>query len=1086
MADVPSLRSSFHAPPPETRPGCYWYWINDNISKEGITKDLEAMARVGIGRAYIGHIFNHAGPGDTPVGGVPFMSDAWWDALQWAVKEAARCGVDIGFFNAPGWSQSGGPWIPPSQSMRYLAASETVIEGGRLVEHVLPVPEIHTFPSSGGSRPQPTGPRFAESDFQDVRVVAFRQPETEATDLDMAGVKTSPEIPAALAGLLDSSADTAVTLGPEPQLIDFVLDGTVAVQSLRLDPLESRYTVTCVVEASDDGTSYKELARHVEERGHQGPRNKDPIRVPFQPTTAKHLRVSLAASSPVTFSGLSLSRRAVLAHYVRKQLGETSPSITPPWDSYLWGGQAAPAAGSVVDSSQVIDLGDKMDSTGRLSWDAPPGRWVVMRAGMIPLGIQCAPASPQSRGLEVDKMNRQHVRSLFDGMVGEFLRRTPADERKALKYVIADSYETGPQNWTDGLLEKFEKQFGYSPLRFLPCLDGRVVDSPAVSDRFLWDWRRLVVESVARDYVGGLREVSNEHGLKLWLENYGHWGFPSEFLLYGAMSDQVGAEFWESNDPFDNVECRAASSASHIYGRTDVYAEAFTSNRNFRQSPASLKPWCDWAYGTGVNHLVLHVYIHQPEDRKPGIIQWFGTDFNRHNTWFEQSKAFIDYTRRSSVLLKAGRPVIDVAYYIGESAPSMEGPRDPALPDGHDFDYINSDVLIHRATVVDGRIVIPDGPTYAVLVLPKQDVMRPEVAAAIKRLVNDGATVLGPKPATSPSLAGFPGCDDAVAAIADEVWGAVDGRAVKNRGFGKGAIHDGVGLDQVLAGLGVAPDVRVEGAPKLVCAAAGGGRIGIGGRGGIVFHHRSAADCEIYFLANTGKDSASFTASLRGGGRKPELWDAISGRIADAAFTQQGGRTLVPLRLGPAESIFIVFAEPIATDAANTALSNTPAFETVATPGGPWTVRFDGLGAPAETAFDSLTDWSLHPDKAIRHYSGTGVYETGFTLAGAAAGRRTLIDLGEVGVIATVQVNGREAGTVWTAPWRIDISSLVKAGDNTLHIKVANTWHNRMVADEGLPKPQRQTHVSQPYRFGPDEPLQHSGLLGPVRILREK
>lgn len=480
------------------------------------------------------------------------------------------------------------------------------------------------------------------------------------------------------------------------------------------------------------------MTRHVEQRGHQGPRNKDPILVPFPETKTKHLRVTLSASHDVTIAGLSLSRRAVLANYVRKQLGETDPSVRPAWNAYVWENQASPAAGSAVVSSTAIDLSDKMSADGKLTWDAPPGRWVVMRTGMVPIGTQCAPASPQSRGLEVDKMSKEHVRSLFDGMVGEFLRRTPPEDRKALKYVIADSYETGPQNWTDGLVEKFQQRFGYSPVRFLPCLTGRVIDSPDVSTRFLWDWRRLIAESIATEYVGGLREISNQHKLTLWLEDYGHWGFPSEFLLYGSMSDQVGGEFWENNDPIGDVECRAAASCSHIYGRTDAYAEAFTSNRSFEQSPASIKQWCDWAYGAGINHHVLHVYIHQPDERKPGIIAWFGTAFNRHNTWFEQSKGFIDYTRRNTVLLKTGLPVIGVAYYIGENAPSMQGPCDPLLPDGYDFDYINSDVLIHRAKVVDGRISVPNGPSYAVLVLPNQTVMRPEVADAIRRLVREG------------------------------------------------------------------------------------------------------------------------------------------------------------------------------------------------------------------------------------------------------------------------------------------------------------------------------------------------------------
>jgi hypothetical protein len=1081
--ETTDLRPAFTHPPPDTRPGCYWYWINDNVSKEGITRDLEAMARVGIGRAYIGHIFGQGERWETPVGKVPFMSDAWWNAMQWAVKEADRCGVEIGFFNSPGWSQSGGPWVKPSQSMRYLAASETLIEGGKRIDQVLPVPEITTAPMAGGSKPQATGPKFTDKDFQDVRVIAFQQPEAEANDIDMARVKASSPDIKPLKALLVNSAETSVKIGPKPQQIDFKLDGTLPVQSLRLDPLTYGYTLTCVVAVSDDGENFRELARHVEQRGHQGPRNKDPLLIPFPETKFKHLRVTLSATSPASFSGLALSRRAVVAHHVRRQLGEISPSVRPPWNSYLWPDQPAASAGSTIDSAKVIDLTDKMDAKGKLTWDVPPGRWVVMRSGMIPIGTQCAPASPESRGLEVDKMSKEHIRSLFDGMVGEFLRRTPPEDRRALKYVIADSYETGPQNWTDGLIETFEKRFGYSPARFLPCLTGRVIDSPEVSSRFLWDWRRLIAESIATEYVGGLREISNQNNLTLWLENYGHWGFPSEFLLYGSMSDQVGGEFWENNNPIGDMECRAAASCSHIYGRTDVYAEAFTSNRSFEQSPASFKNWCDWVYGAGINHLILHVYIHQPDERKPGITAWFGTAFNRHNTWFEQSKAFFDYTRRSSVLLKAGRPVIDVAYYIGENAPAMEGPRDPALPDGYDFDFINSDVLIHRATVKDGRITVPNGPSYAVLVLPKQPVMRPEVADAIRRLVRDGASVIGPKPVSSPSLAGYPECDQELTAIADDLWGPLDGRELKSRPFGKGTLHDGVDLAMVLGGLGVQADVQAAAAKPLLCAAAGAGKIGLGEKGGIVFKHRSTPGQEIYFLSNTTDKPVEFTASLRVTGRKPELWNADTATIAEAvAFTQRDGRTQVPLRLDASESIFLVCGAPISPEAAGTAISNSQDFETVATLDGPWTVRFDGQGAPEETVFESLTDWSGHPDAAIRSYAGTGIYETNFTLGEPSKNQRTVLALGEAAVIATVGVNGKEAGIVWTTPWEIDISSLVKAGGNTLQIRVANSWHNRLVADAALSPDQRQSFSSQPYRPLTKEPHQKGGLLGPVRI----
>ena len=574
--------------------------------------------------------------------------------------------------------------------------------------------------------------------------------------------------------------------------------------------------------------------------------------------------------------------------------------------------------------------------------------------------------------------------------------------------------------------------------------------------------------------------------MTLWLEDYGHWGFPSEFLLYGSQSNQVGGEFWVIGVA-DNVECRAASSCGHIYGKKDIYAESFTSAHNFKYNPGSLKKWCDWLYGVGVNHLILHVYIHQPDEKKPGIIQWFGTSFNRHNTWFEQSKGFIDYTRRSSVLLKAGLPVIDVAYYIGENAPMMTGPRDPALPDGYDFDYVNSDVLINRMSVVDGKIVVKDGPGYSVLVLPKQKVMRPEVAAAIKRLVADGATIIGPKPVKSPSLQNYPVCDEKVAGIANEVWKDVDGKAVKKGKFGKGSVYDGVGLEDVLGAKGVEPDVKVVSDSKVLCAAAGAGKIGIGGRGGIVFHHRALDDTEVYFLANTSGKAVDFTASLRTVGRKPCFWDAVTGQITEAAaFSQAGGRTLIPLQMDASESVFVVFSGKISDTAKGPAGSNQPEYDVLKTLDGAWQVSFKGQGAPGNTEFDTLTDWTENANEAIKYYAGTSVYEKNFTFKMPEQLKPVVLELGEVAIAATVFVNGKEAGIVWCTPWQIDITDFVVDGKNDLQIHVVNTWNNRLIADSKLPENQRKAYVSQPYRFKKSDPLIKGGLLGPVRVKQVK
>ena len=169
---------------------------------------------------------------------------------------------------------------------------------------------------------------------------------------------------------------------------------------------------------------------------------------------------------------------------------------------------------------------------------------------------------------------------------------------------------------------------------------------------------------------------------------------------------------------------------------------------------------------------MLHVYIHQPwDDRRPGVNAWFGTEFNRNNTWFEYAKPWIDYHRRCSVMLQAGKPVADVAYFISEDAPKMTGQRKPALPLGYDFDYINADVIENRLRVEDGRFVLPDGMSYRLLVLPPSDTMRPALLKKLGELVAAGGAVLGTAPRRSPSLQNYPACDAEVKSLAAGLWG---------------------------------------------------------------------------------------------------------------------------------------------------------------------------------------------------------------------------------------------------------------------------------------------------------------------------
>jgi hypothetical protein len=664
-------------------------------------------------------------------------------------------------------------------------------------------------------------------------------------------------------------------------------------------------------------------------------------------------------------------------------------------------------------------------------------------------------------------MSKAHAEKHFYAHMGEVLRRIPEADRKSFKVVVQDSYETGGQNFTDGFLDEFEAVYGYDPLPYLPVYQGVVVESQQASDRFLWDMRRLVANKVAYDYVGGLREVSHKHGLTTWLENYGHWGFPGEFLMYGGQSDEIGGEFWSEGELGD-IENRAATSSGHIYGKTKIWAESNTAGgRAFARYPGTVKQRGDRFFAEGINATLLHVYITQPyEDKNPGVNAWFGTEFNRKNTWFSQIDVYIQYLKRVNYMLQQGLNVADVAYFIGEDTPKMTGVTDPALPVGYQFDYMNAEVIEEHMTVKDGLLTLPHGTQYRIMVLPKLDTMRPELLAKIKHLVHDGAVVLGPSPSRSPSLQNQPEADRQLQAMAAGLWGDVDGVNVTSRKYGKGLIIDGLDMAEAFALIDNVPDCRL---PE---------------DNSIHYGHRTLGDQEIYFLSNQTEDIQLVTPEFRVAGMQPELWEATTGYRRDLpAFEQRDDVTAVPLKLEPFESVFVVFRKPAGAASAKGVAANYPEAELILEIETPWTVSFDPeqRGPDEAVVFKALTDWTVSDDDRIKYYSGTAFYANTFMLEKLPDNEKVVIDLGDFTAMAKVTVNGEYAGGLWTPPHQLDISDLVREGKNELKIEVVNTWVNRIIGDMRLPEGERATWVpANPYDA--ESPLQSSGLFGPVTI----
>ncbi|MFA3792004.1 glycosyl hydrolase [Aliiglaciecola sp. SL4] len=1140
-ADI--LKANFKTPPEQVKPWVYWYWVSDNISKTGIEKDLAAMQKAGINTALIGIIHLKGKQGE-----VKALSEPWWDHVRFAIKKAADYNIDIGLFNSPGWSQSGGPWVTLDKSMRYLDSTEHQIVGPQQVKMVL-------------GQPESKGSAF----FQDVRVLAFKTPIFEQETLTASNSQISISNPItktllknqAVDALFDGDRNTIFTLSQEVldhqrkgsrskgQLqIDLVQPESFQARSLEIYPYKTLQT-TVTLSVKNKAGVFEDIKTFEMQRPRDmaaiGPDHDAPIVVTFPAVDAKHFRLTFNGfnrwrmdqpTDPVGFKDIVLSKAYKLERYVEKKLTKVFPNPMPKFDSYQW------QLPTKVDDQQLLVQGsDVIDITefakeGKLNWQAPAGDWTIVRYFMRPTGTENGPSSGPARGPEIDKLSKEIAEFHFDAYIGKFLESMPAEDRTALKYAVVDSYEKGAQNWTDGFAQKFEKRYGYDPIQFLPVYSGRVVNSVEQSERFLWDVRRLVADGVAYEYTAGLRERANKHGLKLWLENYGHWGFPGEFLQYGGQADIVSGEFWASGD-LGAIELKAASSAAHIYGQKTVMSESFTSGRDtsFKNHPWNFKKRGDWSFVEGVNHTLLHVYIHQAyDDRFPGVNAWFGSEFNRNNTWFDFMGSWLDYIKRANYMMQQGKYVADIMYFIGEDAPKMTGEINPAVPGGYSYDFINAEVILERLTFNDGYYQLPDGMRFKLLVLPNLNTMRPEVLAKIAKLVEQGGAVYGPKPQHSPSLENYPSSDQQVQKLAQELWQNIDGKLVTQVRYGLGSVYyqqakdaQDVDLNVLLKQLNTPADL--SGLPEEV-----------------IWSHRSSDSHDIYFIANQSEQVLSINPSFRikDDQGQPQYFNAVTGDISNIAqYTNANGRIEIPMQLNDLESRFIVFEKqpsassqilgkgsihqlthngktvwlPNQFDSQGQRLlevSENGVYQVVNQDGSEQTTKVDDLPAvitldqpwqltlqenrdvPTKLTLDKLRSLTELKPLALQHYSGSIKYQTTFSLDEnmLREDQQLQLDLGEVGVIARVTVNGKNLGELWSRPLTINIKDAVTSGTNTLTIEVATTWLNRVIGD--LKYPEKFPDSQQPKRFNKDltfEPktsgkdaLQRSGLMGPVTI----
>jgi hypothetical protein len=969
------LEKSFVHPPDSARPWVYWMWMDGNLSREGITADLEAMQRAGIG----GVIIMEVDVG-IPRGPVKFMSPEWRGLFRHVVTEAERLGLQITLNAGPGWTGSGGPWVKPEQSMQHLVASAVEVTGPKRFAEELP-------------KPAPRKPFFGEGalppDIEKARKEFFR--------------------------------DVAVLAFPTPSGGERIAD-------------------------------IDEKALYV-----RAPYSSQPGVKPFLPSSSRHPEVP---------------------------------------------------AGAAVNSARILDLSDRLASGGRLDWDVPEGRWTILRFGRTSTGANTRPAPAPGLGLESDKFDKAALDAHFDQFAGALLRELEPRRKSAgagWMSLHIDSWEMGAQNWTAAFREEFLRRRGYDLLRFLPAMTGRVVDSREVSERFLWDLRQTAQELVIGNHAQHLKELGRRHGLALSIEPYDM--NPCSDMSLGGVADVPMCEFWLHgfDTAFSVIE---ATSIAHTMGRPIVAAEAFTSDdsERWQAHPATMKALGDWAFCAGVNRIVFHRYQHQPQlDRWPGMTMGpYGVHWERTQTWWEMVPAYHEYLARCQSMLRQGLPVADVCYLVAEGAPHVFRPPPSAMrgnpPDrpGYNLDGCAPETLLTRISVKNGLLMLPDGMSYRVLVLPERGTMTPSLLRKVRDLVHAGATVIGPPPIKSPSLSGYPQCDAEVATLAKELWGesavpASGGSALEptkagtpdaERRVGKGRVvwnrSGGVVSDQAQYGdFGVVSDVlqRMNVPPDFESDMA------------LRYTHRRAGDTDIYFVANPQPHEVQATVTFRVTGKQPEFWWPDTGRIQQSvAFGQKNGRSTVPLKLDPHGSVFVVFQKTRGNRQPAAPGRNWDEFIAVQEITGPWDVRFQPQrGAPEKVTFDRLLDWSKHSDSGVRHFSGIATYRTTFAWAPSKPPASNLksqiyLEMGQVQVMARAKLNGKDLGVLWKPPFRVDITGAVVPGENMLEIRVANLWPNRLIGDQPLPPDQRVTRTTW-NPFKKDAPLLESGLLGPVRVV---
>ena len=1087
-ANAATLEEDFASPPQDARLRAYWWWINGNATKEAVTRDLEEMKAKGFGGALICDADGSAQDGNERAPhGPTFFSPEWRELYKHTLREADRLGLEMSLNIQSGWNL-GGPVVMPEDAPKKLVWTETRVTGGA---------------AYSGTLAQPKG---RDGFYRDLFVLACRD------------TSPKPNGPVVSLGASSAQAGHPVTLAADGQGDSFWVsegvnpkDGPSAAKAqwiaaeLAQPATVSQVTVLgrpgygpreCEVQIAADGKKFRTLKSFTaKERGE--------TLVTFEPAEARVVRLLIKGAydpkfpeaprnvqiAEFTFSGQTFTwpdraaGKRPLQNLAQKALLKPLVPFSAPDSAPLFQEVAAKAGEEDLKAEEVVDLTDQMSPEGKLAWQAPAGEWAVLRFGYT-LNDHCrvSTCSEGWEGYALDPFDDGAFRRYWDAVVEPLIADAGPLAGKALKYLHTDSWEVEVANWTPTLREQFLQRRGYDLLPWLPVIAGKIVNSRNESDRFLHDFRRTMGDLAIDNHYRLFRDGAHAHGLLIHPESGGPHAVPIDAQQCLGFNDAPMSEFWAWSwrhrmGDENRFFVKQPASAAHTNGRKLVLAEGFTTIGPHWQETLwdNLKPAFDKACCEGLNLLVWHAFVCSPREQGlPGQQYFAGTHLNPNVTWWAYSEPFFAYINRCQALLQRGTPVADVLYYYGDHVPNFAQHKrtDPAkVQPGYDYDVISEEAVLARASVRDGRIVLPDGASYRVLVLPARDVISLPVLRKVAEWTAAGATVVGPvQPTQASGLKDAAEADAEVRSLAGELWAS-------------DKVVSGQGAREVLREKGLGPDVDFDVPAELW--------------GSFDFIHRRDGEAEIYFLANRSTNAVAARCSFRVAGKVPELWDPVSGaRRAAAVYGERDGRVSLPLDFAPCGSWFVVFRNKgSAVGEVHGSSVGKGEEKTLLTVDGSWDVAFDPKWLGPEVggqrsevssfAFKTLQDWTQRPEPGIKYYSGTAVYRKTINIPSPDFRSPTslLLDLGQVRELAEVRVNGQPCGVVWAPPFRADITKAAKAGANELEIRVINFWFNRVFGDQSLPSAQRLTRTNIKKLQNPGTPLMPSGLLGPVSVV---